>query len=319
MSCALALALVCSGQLFATAVSSAEEFPSQAIELINNSKPGGGTDVFLRMASIKAGKITGQDIIIKSKSGGVATNALKYVASRPRDGYTVFSLLIGHAITILKGTTDLSVDDIVPLVRGTEDPNSIVVKAGAYGSMEDLLAAGKTEKLKIGGTKIGGANHIAALLFQRKAGLDEITYVPFKSAGEIVTNLVGGRIDIAILNYSEFESQHKAGTVTALAALAPERLAPMPDVPTGHEVGVPLNSQTVRGLGVMKGVPEERIAALEKIFLEAMEADVYQNYLNGSGMDSSSVAGREEWTKQFKEMFSQIEEIAPELGLIKKK
>ena len=296
----------------------AQEFPSKAIELINNSKPGGGTDVFLRMASIKARRISGQDIIVKSKSGGVATNALKYVDSKPRDGYTVFSLLIGHAITILKGTTDLTMDDIVPLVRGTEDPNSIVVKAGTYKSMQDLLEAGKSKKMKIGGTKVGGANHIAALVFQKKAGLGAITYVPFKSAGEIVTNLVGGRIDIAILNYSEFETQLKAGTVKALAALAPKRLGPMPDVPTGHEVGVPFNSQTVRGLAVMKGVPEAHIASLEKMFLKSMKSDVYQKYLIGSGMDSSSVAGREEWTKQFREMYKQVEGVAGELGLIKK-
>ena len=316
ISCAVALAFL--SQLSVTAAR-AEEFPSQPIELINNSKPGGGTDIFLRMASLEAGKITDQDILVISKSGGVATNALKYAASKPRDGYTVFSLLVGHAITILKGTTDLTIDDIVPLVRGTEDPNYIVVKAGTYESMKDMLEAGKSDKLKVGGTKIGGNNHIAALLFQKKAGLGEMTYIPFQSAGEIVTNLVGGRIDIAILNYGELESQLKAGEVKVLAVLAPKRVALLPDVPTGHEVGVPLNSQTVRGLAVMKGVPEERIAYLEKTFMKSMESSEYQKYLTGSGMDSTSVAGREEWTKQFREMYVEIEGVAGELGLVKTK
>ncbi|MEO1020566.1 MAG: hypothetical protein AAFY56_23195, partial [Pseudomonadota bacterium] len=59
----------------------AQEFPTGPIEVINNSKPGGGSDIFLRFATEEAANILGTDFIHLSKTGGVATNTLKYVQS----------------------------------------------------------------------------------------------------------------------------------------------------------------------------------------------------------------------------------------------
>ena len=74
----------------AAAPALAEGFPDGPIEVINNSKPGGGSDIFLRFATERAGEILGGDFLHLSKTGGVATNTLKYAAGKPADGQTLF-------------------------------------------------------------------------------------------------------------------------------------------------------------------------------------------------------------------------------------
>jgi putative tricarboxylic transport membrane protein len=296
----------------------ADEFPNGPIEVINNSKPGGGTDVFLRFATEGAGEILGTDMLVLSKTGGVATNALKYVDSKPRDGQTIFSLLPGHLLTLMRGTTDLTLDDIVPVVRGSVDPALVVVKSDTYKDIQNLIDSGKSGSIKMGGTKVGGNAHVGALLFAKKADLNQV-YVPFQGSGEIAINLISGRIDVALLNYDEIESHLKQGTVEVLAVLSDKRLGALPDVPTGAEVGVPVNVVSVRGIGVLKGTPEDRIDMLENALLEGMKTEDYIHYLEGSGQTTDSIAGREEWTAQIKEMYANYQEVGEELKLVQSK
>lgn len=296
----------------------AQEFPSGPIEVINNSKPGGGTDVFLRFATENVGDILGTDMVIQSKTGGVATNALNYVDSRERDGHTVFSLLPGHLLTIVRGKVDVAFEDIIPLVRGTIDPEFLVVKTGSYADLDAFVDAAASGSIKQGGTGVGGNAHVASLVMANKLGMTKQTYIPFDKSGEIALNLASGRINVALLNFSEFESMMGAGELTPLAVLHDERLKNAPDVPTAIELGYDLKLATVRGLGVLKGTPEPIIAKLEAAFLESMNSKEYLDYLAGSGQGPDSVAGREEWTAMIKEMNESYLAIAKQVSLIKK-
>lgn len=121
----------------------------------------------------------------------------------------------------------------------------------------------------------------------------------------------------ALLNYDEFEAQRAAGEVQALAILTPDRSTNSPDIPTGHEVGIALDSAVVRGMGVMAGTPEHIIEALEAALLESMKTEEYLNYLAGSGQTAESIAGRVEWTAQVKAMNEGYQAIAEEMRLVK--
>lgn len=293
--------------------SSAQEFPNGAIEVINNSKPGGGSDIFLRFATEKAAEILGTDFIHLSKTGGVATNTLKYVAGKPADGQTLFIVNAGTALTMMRGTVDLTIDDIVPLVRGTQDPMFVVTKAGKYEDAEAFLEAARNGQIKQAGTNVGGNPHVAALLFRNAVGMQEQVYVPFEKSGEIVINIVNENVDVSLLNFDEFASQASAGEVEALMVLGSERADVAPDVPTGMEVGIDLDIPVVRGIGVLAGTPEDVIEMLEAALLESMNSEGYLEYLAGSGQDASAIAGREAWTQQFKKMNDGYQSVAQDL------
>ena len=149
----------------------AQDFPNGPIEVINNSKPGGGSDIFLRFATERAAEILGTEFIHQSKTGGVSTNTLKYVSSRPADGQTLFIVNGGAMLTMMRGTVDLALDDIVPLVRGTIDPNFVVVKAGKYADAAAFIEGAQNNTIKQAGTKVGGNPHINALLFRNAVGM----------------------------------------------------------------------------------------------------------------------------------------------------
>lgn len=291
----------------------AQEFPNGPIEVINNSKPGGGSDIFLRFATEKAAETLGTEFIHQSKTGGVATNTLKYVSSKPADGQTLFIVNAGTALTMMRGTVDLTIDDIQPLVRGTIDPEFLVVKKGNYADAAAFIDAAKNGSIKQAGTKVGGNPHVSALILRNAIGMSDQVYVPFEKSGEIVINIINGNVDVALLNYDEFESQASAGEVEALAILAPERSANSPEIPTGHEVGIGVDIAVVRGIGVLKGTPKPVIEKLEAALLDSMNQPGYLEYLAGSGQTATSIAGRAEFEAQFKAMNDGYQAVAADL------
>lgn len=291
----------------------AQDFPDGPIEVINNSKPGGGSDIFLRFATEEAGAELGTDFIHLSKTGGVATNTLKYVSGKPADGQTLFIVNAGTALTMMRGKVDLTKDDIIPLVRGTVDPEFVVVAAGRFADAAEFIDFVQNNSVKQAGTKVGGNPHVSALIFRDALKMQKQVYVPFEKSGEIIINVINGNVDVALLNFDEFASQAKAGQVEALAILTPERSNNSPDIPTGHEVGMPVDIEVVRGIGVLKGTPEPVIAKLEAALISSMNSEGFLDYLAGSGQDASSIAGREVFGAQFKRMYEGYQSVAKEL------
>lgn len=294
----------------------AQDFPNGPIEVINNSRPGGGSDIFLRFATEAAAEALGADFIHLSKTGGVATTTLNYVSGKPTDGQTLFIVNAGTLLTIMRGTVDLSIDDIQPLVRGTIDPEYLVVKAGRFDDAAGFVDFAQNNTVKQGGTNVGGNPHVAALLFRNEVGMQEQVYVPFERSGDMVINLVNGNIDVALLNLDEFESQWGAGEVQPLAIMVGDRSSAAPDVPTGHEVGIPVDLAVVRGIGVLAGTPDAVVEQLETALLDSMNSEGYLQYLDGSGQTADSIAGRAEWEAQIARMNEGYQAVAEELRLI---
>ena len=293
-----------------------DSFPSKTIEIVNLSGAGGGSDIFLRMAALRARKSLKTEIQVLPKPGGLGVNAMNYVNGKPRDGYTVMSLLPGHLISIANGKAPIGFDELVPLVRGTEDPQLLMVAGnGSFAGIADVIAEAKRRPIKIGGTHVGGIDHITAVSFIKKVGAQNPIYIPFKSGSELVTNLIGGNIEVAVLNFGEAESQIASGEILAAVVLAKDRMSVLPDTPTSHDAGFDLNISLVRGMAVLKGTPEDRIAALESAFLKSMNHSVYQNYLSGSGLAPSSIADRQAWSAQISDMYVSIQETLKELGM----
>jgi tripartite-type tricarboxylate transporter receptor subunit TctC len=140
--------------------------------------------------------------------------------------------------------------------------------------------------------------------------------VPFQGGGDIVTSLVGGNVDIAIVNYAEGESQFASGDLKPIVALADERIGGIPDVPTALEQGVDSQAATVRGFSALSGVPADRMAALEEGLIEAMSHPVYQTYLESGGMSSRSVVGQEGWNAHIRRIYEESQTALKELGLL---
>jgi len=296
----------------------AEDKP--AIEVVTHAGAGGGTDVNSRMMMLRSRRTLKQDMVVVNKRGGGGAAAMNYLNPRPADGNTILTFTVGHAISMAAGKTKLTVDDMAPLARGTNDPQILMVncKTSAYKTPEEFVAGMKGgDSPKFGGTQTGTIDHITAFLWAKRLGVPMPTYIPFKGGGELATQLVAGSVDVGILNLSEAAAPVEAGDICPLVILAENGMDPIPDAKTSGALGIDLILSTTRGFVTHSGVDEARRAEMEAGIMKAMDHSMYQAYLANSGLDSSSPQASEAWGKQIKSMVGEFGPAMKEMGLIK--
>ncbi|MCB1740402.1 MAG: tripartite tricarboxylate transporter substrate binding protein [Gammaproteobacteria bacterium] len=311
------IALACAAVLL-TAPVQAQDKP--AIEVITHAGAGGGTDVNSRMMMLRARRELKQDMVVVNKRGGGGAAAMNYFASRPADGNTIMTFTVGHAITMGMGKTQLKIEDMAPLARGTNDPQILMVncKTSPYKTPEDFVAGMKNgDKLKFGGTQTGTIDHITVFLWAKRLGQPMPTYIAFKGGGELATQLVAGAVDVGTLNLSEAAAPVEAGDICPLVILGESRMDPIPNAKTAKELGINLVLSTTRGFVTHAGVDEARRAELEAGIMKSMEHSMYQAYLTNSGLDSSSPMPSGPWGEQIKAMVDEFGPALKEMGLVK--
>jgi tripartite-type tricarboxylate transporter receptor subunit TctC len=265
--------------LAAGAAFAQDGYPCKTIEVVTHAGAGGGTDVTTRMMMLRSRRELKADMVVVSKRGGGGATAMNYINGRDRDGCTIMTI--------------------------------------KYKSADDLLAAAKENSLKFGGTQVGAIDQITAFTFAKKAGLQNPNYIPFDGGGAIITALIGGDIEIGVLNLSEAESQISAGEIRALMVLAKKRMKPLPDVPTSVEMGIDAVFSTVRGFVTLKGAPEDRVKMLEEKLVKAMKHKVYMGYLETAGLGPDSIVGADDWNGQIQQLYADGVVALTDLGMLK--
>lgn len=305
--------------LLSLAALSQEAYPTRPIDIVTHASPGGGTDATARAMVLGTKLALNVDMAVVPRTGGGGVVAMNYIWGRPRDGYTVLAITPTHLFAIARGQGPIKIDDLVPIARATDDPIVVMVRHDSpVQSLSDLIELGRQRPIKWGTTQIGGVDHVAGAVLAQKAGT-QLSVVPFSGGGEIVTNLMGGSVDAAGLNLTEALDQIRRGDFRALAVMAEERLDSIPDVPTTVELGYNVVFSTVRGYLVLKGTPEDRIEILERGMLEGMHQQTYLDYLQGSGLDPSSIAGREVWGAQVQRLYADARQAMIDLGIVKER
>ncbi len=292
------------------------DFPERPIDIVTHASPGGGTDATARAVARGMRTALDADLSVLPRTGGGGVVAMSYVNSRPRDGHTLLAITPTHLFAMARGQGPLTIDDVVGVARAADDPIVVMVRGDSdVTSLAELVELGRERPIKWGTTQIGGVDHIAGATLAERTGT-QVSVVPFAGGGEIVTNLMGGSIDAAGLNLTEALDQIQRGDFRALAVMSEERVRRIEDVPTTVELGYDVVFSTVRGYLVLSGTPEDRIQILEQAMLEGMRQPAYLDYLEGSGLEPASVAGREEWDSQVLRLYTDARNAMIGLGII---
>jgi putative tricarboxylic transport membrane protein len=218
------------------------------------------------------------------------------------------------------GKTKLTLDEMAPLGRGTNDPQILMVncKKSKYKTPEEFVAGVKAgDQLTYGGTQSGTIDHITVYLWAKKMGQPMPNYVPFGGGAELATQLVAGAVDVGTLNLSEALSQVEAGDVCPMVILDRNKMEPIPQAKTSVEMGIDLELATVRGYATHAGVDKARRDELEAGMMKAMNHSLYQAYLMNSGLNETSPMGAADWGKQMKMMVNEFGPALKEMGLVK--
>lgn len=220
------------------------KFPEKPITLVVPSAPGGTTDFTARLVSDQLAAALGQPVIVENKAGAAGNIGNQTVARAKPDGYTLLVAYSGYQVGnphLFKKAGWDPIKDFEPVAMMTRAPQVVVTRADLpFKSMQELIAHAKANpgKLNFASSGNGSIQHIAGEMLQQQTGTT-MTHVPYKGAGPVVQDLLGGNVDMFITTPASVVSQVKAGKLKALAVTSNTRLASLPDVPTVTEAGLP--------------------------------------------------------------------------------
>ncbi|MGM4907681.1 Bug family tripartite tricarboxylate transporter substrate binding protein [Tardiphaga sp. 866_E4_N2_1] len=236
LSCVLAAVLMSGAALADT------NWPTKPIKAVNPFGAGSAGDVVPRLFFEKLSTELGQPIVIENRVGAGGSVGTGAVAKSDPDGYTLLSQT--NAISIapaifpnLNYDTTRELSSV--LMIGYAANVMIVPNERPWKTIQDFLASAKTKGTVInyGSVGVGSAVHISSEKFRAAAGF-EATHIPYRGGSEVITDIIGGRIDFYFCPLATALPLIREGQVRALVVSTPTRVRDLPDVPTPIDAGL---------------------------------------------------------------------------------
>ena len=255
-------------------------FPSKPIRLVVPFAPGGSSEIIARSVAAGMSAHLGQAVYVENKPGGSGNIAMEEVKRAAPDGHT---LILGHIGTLavnpaLFGKT-LPYDankDFAPISLVARVPNVIAVSPQKLHvkTLAELVEFAKKQpgKLNYGTAGNGSAGHLAMEYFKSVAKID-IQHVPYKGTGPMVTDLLGGQIEMTFNGVPPIAGQLKSGKIKPIAVGSAIRVPSFADVPTIAESGYP-GFETSQWYGIIApaGVPKPVLDKLHASIIAALKS-----------------------------------------------
>ena len=310
----LGMTLLCSAP-----VHTQESYPSKPIQVVVTTAAGGALDLVARTVADRLSPSLHQPMIIENLpagNGGVAAG--QFVKAAP-DGHTLMMVVDSTVTTNPHLYRNLSYDpfrDFAPVSVVTRLPLVLVSNPAVQaGNLQELIALIKAKpgQLNYASTGVGTQLHIGMEMFKLMTGTD-IVHVPYRATTSAMTDLVGGRIDLALIGLSSAKMQVDSGKLRAYAIAAPRRSSLMPDLPTAAEVGLP--GYEVRSWFGMLAPPRTPTSIIDRLSREIRLASADPKFvaaLEPQGMEIIA-SSPEEMAKAMREDFNKWGKVIRETG-----
>ena len=254
----------------------AQKYPDRQIRLVV-AFPTGASQILGLLLSEKLRDPLGQPVVPDFRSGAGGNVAAEIVAKAPADGYTL--LLTSGAIVISPSLFPrLGYDtfrDFTPVTLIATVPNVLVVHPSVPAhSLGELVKLAKAHpgKLNFGSGGVGSGAQLGSELFNTLGGV-RMVHVPYKGAALALSAMLSGEVDMVTSTVPATIPLVGTGRIRALAVMAPQRVAALPNVPTTAEAGMPeLIVITWYGLFVPAGTKPDIIERLNGEIARAMNA-----------------------------------------------
>jgi len=295
-------------------------YPSRPITLIVPWSAGGATDRHLRLLAELAGKHLGQPIVVENKPGvngtlGPATMARTAAA----DGYTIAQfpqtlLRMPH----MQKTPWHPLTDFTHIMGLSGYLFGLTVRADApWQSFDEYIAAARAKPgtIDYGTTGIGSTMHLTMEELSEKAGI-KLNHIPYKSNAETTQAVLGGHI-MAQADGSGWDVHVDSGKLRLLATFGEKRTTRWPDVPTAHELGYGVISNSPYGLVGPKGMDPAIVRTLHDAFKKALDEPRHKEVLAQLNQDMWYQSGADfrAWAEK---TYAREQAIIERLGLVAK-
>ena len=236
----------------------AQAYPHKPVRIIVPYGAGTATDVTGRHLAKRLSEKWGVNVYVENLPGAGGVIGTEKLLAAPADGYTLAILASTHAMNraIYPMLSYDPIADFTPVTGLTSTSMVVVAYPGSYKSIQDLFATAKAKpgELNYGSTGNGSLPHLVIELMRYKANVN-ITHIPYRQTGQLIPDLMAGRVTIAAMGVATADPLIKAGKLTALAVTTPERSPLLPNVPSLGEVLPGYDVTIWTGLMLPKGAP----------------------------------------------------------------
>ncbi|WP_231993299.1 tripartite tricarboxylate transporter substrate binding protein [Mitsuaria sp. 7] len=284
--------------VFAALPAMAQDFPSKPIRFIVPYAAGGTTDLVARTVGAHMSQTLGQTVVIENRGGAGGNLGMDAVAKAAPDGYTV-------------GMGAISTNALNPHIykKMSFDPRKDFSAIGLLGNSTIVLEVSPSLPVKTvaelrahvaknPGTPFGTAGagtsmHLAGVLFGQLSHTEWV-HVPYKGSAPLITDLIGGQIQVAFDNLPASLPHIQAGKLRALAVAGSQRNPALPDVPTLAEAGLPGYAiEPWFGVYGPAGLPAPVVRRLEQALKAALADPGVKDKLVAAGFSPKSSTAAE--------------------------
>lgn len=253
------------------------DWPTRAVRVIVPFGAGGTTDLTARLLGNQMGQRLGQPWVVENRVGAGGNVGSDACAKSAPDGYTLcIGTISSHAINnaVYPRMPYDNLRDFAPIALISLQPNALFVPASSTAtSVAELVALMRAQpgSFNYGSSGVGTSIHLAAELFTQLTGT-KAEHVPYRSSGQLMTELIAGRVQMAFDNLSSGLPHVRSGAVRLLGVASPERVAIAPDAPTIAETLPGFESLTWGALFAPSATPAPVVQRLNRDVNAALQS-----------------------------------------------
>ena len=294
-----------------------QSYPSKPIRFVIPYAAGGNTDVLARIIGQKLTETMGQPVIADNRPGIDGVLGMALVSRSAPDGYTFLMVSSSLAINTAMGMK-LSYDplrDLAPITQTASQQLILVVHPSVpVKNVAELVAYAKSSKSGLNYGSSSSATQLATELLNALAGI-KMVHIPYKGAAPMITDLVGGQIQLSLSPSLVAIPHIKGGKLRAIGLGDSKRSSFMPDLPTIAESGVPGYQATIwTGVLAPAKTPKPIIDRLNKEIVKIVRSPELTERMVQFGSDTVG-STPEEFEKFVAEEIKKWTTIAKKVGL----
>ena len=265
----------------------AQTLPNRPVRLIAGHGPGGQADLIARIIAPKLAELWGEPVIVENRVGAAGTIAAAFVARANPDGHTLLILSSTSLVFTALTVKDLSYDptrDLTMVGRVASIPTVLAVRSSVPAkNLPELVALARKRpgQLSAGSSGIGSSSGFALEMLKGAAGID-ILAVPYGGAGQVLTGILSGQVDMVFAPFGLVDPHVKTGALRLIATTGSERISAAPDLATIREQGFDrVTVDSYIGIAAPGGISAETLARLSDGLSQALRMpDVRQRLLD---------------------------------------
>lgn len=267
----------------------AQAYPTKPIKIIVPFPPGNTMDIMSRLIAPKMSERLGQPVIVENRPGASGMLGLDLVVKSPPDGYTIGAGQGGNLCVLPHTSKNVPYDalkDFTPLAISTTNYLVIVANSSQpFKTLPEMIAYAKANpgKLTVATNGEGGFPHLGFENLRLMADF-KYNYIPYKGSAQILTDLMGGQIQVAMDGVAAPTPHIKSGRIVLLAPTGMSRAVLWPDKPTAGETVPGYSSAGWFGFIAPAGMPKEIVNKLNEEINRAMKSPDVADKMVAAGM-----------------------------------